>query len=303
MKHAILITTHNNEEITQQLLKAYDDENIDFYIHVDKKAVHYKHDLIMNVCHKSHVYFIDALKIYWGTYSQIESELVLLREATKKEYDYYHLISGCDIPLFTKKDFLNFFEDNKGMEFVEFSPEEVAIENKVINRVKYYYIFMNSIRNTHTILRKPQTFMRETFLKFQKVLNVNRIGNQQFKYGSNWFDITHDFAEYVIESQKWIEKYFKLSCCGDELFLQTLLFNSKFSKNNYYDLPKEERKIQLGRYVDWQRGNPYTFLEEDYEEIINIHSSFFIRKFDYRKDSKIVDRLFQNLEGGVMNEI
>ena len=32
MRHAILITTHNNEEITQPLLKAYDDENIDFYI-------------------------------------------------------------------------------------------------------------------------------------------------------------------------------------------------------------------------------------------------------------------------------
>ena len=303
MRHAILITTHNNEEITQHLLKAYDDENIDFYIHVDKKAIHYKYDLIKNVCHKSQVYFVDSLKIYWGTYNQIKSELILLRTAIKKEYDYYHLISGCDIPLFTKQQFLDFFEKNKGKEFVEFSPEEISIENKVIDRVKYYYIFMNSIRSSHAILRKPQTFIRETFLKLQKFLKINRIDNQQFKYGSNWFDITHDFAKYVIASQKWIDKYFKYSCCGDELFLQTLLFNSKFSKDNYYDLPKEERKIQLGRYVDWERGNPYTFVEEDYEEIVNIHSSFFIRKFDYSKDSKIVDKLFQNLEGSEIYEI
>lgn len=303
MRHAILITTHNNEEITQQLLDLYDDKNIDFYIHVDKKAVNYRYDLITNVCKKSHVYFVDSLKIYWGTYSQIKSEMVLLQEAITKHYDYYHLISGCDIPLLTKQEFLDFFEKNKGKEFVEFSPDEIAIENKVIDRVKYYHILMNSIRSSHVVLRKLQTFIRETFLKLQKIFKTNRINNQKFKYGSNWFDITHGFAEYVVSSQKWIEKYFKYSSCGDELFLQTLLYYSQFSKHNYYNLPKEKRKIQLGRYVDWKRGNPYTFVMKDFEEIINIDSSFFIRKFDYSKDPKIVDQLFQNLKGRDIYEI
>ena len=67
MKHAILIATHNNEEITKQFLSLYDDENIDFYIHVDKKAKHFKHELFYGICKKSHIYFTKRINVYWGT--------------------------------------------------------------------------------------------------------------------------------------------------------------------------------------------------------------------------------------------
>lgn len=37
--------------------------------------------------------------INWGGHSQIKCVLIMLQEARKKEYDYYHLLSGVDIPL------------------------------------------------------------------------------------------------------------------------------------------------------------------------------------------------------------
>lgn len=292
MRHAILITTHDNVEISKNLLSLYDDKNIDFYFLIDKKAKSYNEEVLKDICKKSSVYFVPKINIYWGSFSQIQAEYILLENAVKKSYDYYHLISGCDIPLYTKNEFFDFFEQNKGKEFVEYSPKEIAEKNKVQDRVKYYYVFMESVREKSAIKRKPKTFLREFFLKLQRLLKIDRTKGKEFQYGSNWFDITDDFAKYVLKNKPWVIKHFKKTCCADELFLQTLLFNSPFYSNNYYCLNEKNRILQRNRYTDWTRGQPYTFKKEDYNEIINIKESLFIRKFNYKNDAEIVNKLF-----------
>lgn len=292
MRHAILITTHDNVEISKNLLSLYDDKNIDFYFLIDKKAKSYNEEVLKDICKKSNVYFVPKINIYWGSFSQIQAEYILLENAVKKSYDYYHLISGCDIPLYTKYEFFDFFEQNKGKEFVEYSPKEIAEKNKVQDRIKYYYVFMESVREKSAIKRKPKTFLREFFLKLQKLLKIDRTKGKEFQYGSNWFDITDDFAKYVLKNKPWVIKHFKKTCCADELFLQTLLFNSPFYSNNYYCLNEKNRILQRNRYTDWTRGQPYTFKKEDYNEIINIKESLFIRKFNYKNDAEIVNKLF-----------
>lgn len=292
MRHAILITTHDNVEISKNLLSLYDDKNIDFYFLIDKKAKSYNEEVLKDICKKSNVYFVPKINIYWGSFSQIQAEYILLENAVKKSYDYYHLISGCDIPLYTKNEFFDFFEQNKGKEFVEYSPKEIAEKNKVQDRVKYYYVFMESVREKSAIKRKPKTFLREFFLKLQELLKIDRTKGKEFQYGSNWFDITDDFAKYVLKNKPWVIKHFKKTCCADELFLQTLLFNSPFYSNNYYCLNEKNRILQRNRYTDWTRGQPYTFKKEDYNEIINIKESLFIRKFNYKNDAEIVNKLF-----------
>lgn len=292
MRHAILITTHDNVEISKNLLSLYDDKNIDFYFLIDKKAKSYNEEVLKDICKKSNVYFVPKINIYWGSFSQIQAEYILLENAVKKSYDYYHLISGCDIPSYTKNEFFDFFEQNKGKEFVEYSPKEIAEKNKVQDRVKYYYAFMESVREKSAIKRKPKTFLREFFLKLQKLLKIDRTKGKEFQYGSNWFDITDDFAKYVLKNKPWVIKHFKKTCCADELFLQTLLFNSPFYSNNYYCLNEKNRILQRNRYTDWTRGQPYTFKKEDYNEIINIKESLFIRKFNYKNDAEIVNKLF-----------
>ena len=292
MRHAILITTHDNVEISKNLLSLYDDKNIDFYFLIDKKAKSYNEEVLKDICKKSSVYFVPKINIYWGSFSQIQAEYILLENAVKKSYDYYHLISGCDIPLYTKNEFFDFFEQNKGKEFVEYSPKEIAEKNKVQDRVKYYYVFMESVREKSAIKRKPKTFLREFFLKLQKLLKIDRTKGKEFQYGSYWFDITDDFAKYILKNKPWVIKHFKKTCCADELFLQTLLFNSPFYSNNYYCLNEKNRILQRNRYTDWTRGQPYTFKKEDYNEIINIKESLFIRKFNYKNDAEIVNKLF-----------
>lgn len=66
------------------------------------------------------------------------------------------------------------------------------------------------------------------FINFQKKMNVNRVSQFKFKYykGSNWFSLRHDAIEYILKNKKIIHKFFFFDLCADELFIQTLLYNS-----------------------------------------------------------------------------
>lgn len=48
---------------------------------------------------KSKVCFVDRVDVRWGDYSVVEAELKLLRAAVAENYQYFHLISGMDLPL------------------------------------------------------------------------------------------------------------------------------------------------------------------------------------------------------------
>ena len=66
----------------------------------------------------------------------------------------------------------------------------------------------------------------------------------------------------------------------------------QLSEKQRWSLNEKNRILQRNRYTDWTRGQPYTFKKEDYNEIINIKESLFIRKFNYKNDAEIVNKLF-----------
>ena len=84
--------------------------------------------------------------------------------------------------------------------------------------------------------------------------------------GANWFSITRDLAEYVVAQENWIHKRFSYTLSGDELFLQTLVYNSDF-KNCLYQ-PSFDNYHQCSRYIDWHRGKPYVFTTKDVKDVM-----------------------------------
>lgn len=112
------------------------------------------------------------------------------------------------------------------------------------------------------------------------------------KKGTNWFSITDELARYVVKNEKLIKDMFKYSISGDEHFLHTLVWNSSF-KDNVYNLQDELDSCK--RLIDWNRGQPYTYKEQDYDLIIN-SDKLFARKFDMSVDSKIVDMIYDTLK-------
>lgn len=284
-KHAYLIMAHNELYILERLLKLIDDNKNDIYLHIDKKVKNFNYEYFKKIVKKSNLYFVNSMDVRWGTFSQITCELELLKEATKNKYSYYHLLSGVDLPLKPQNEIYDFFEKRQGYEFIAMTDTDCK------ERIKYYHNFVKNIRNN-----KISKILHFLSLKIQKKLKIDRLKNTNLviKKGANWFSITDDLARYVLSQNEFIHKHFKKSICADELFLQTLVYNSKFKDKIYNENHGEHENIM--RLIDWQRGDPYTFTIKDKEMLLN-SKMFWARKFSTKEErnKKIVDYIYNKL--------
>lgn len=92
MRHAFLIMAHSNWKQLIILLSQIDAPGHDIYLHIDLKSENIPFDDFKTAVHFSSLFIFHKLKIYWGGYSQIETELFLFEAAAKGHYDYYHLL-------------------------------------------------------------------------------------------------------------------------------------------------------------------------------------------------------------------
>ena len=74
--------------------------------------------------------------------------------------------------------------------------------------------------------------------------------------------------------------------------MQTILYNSKFYKNVYSI--KNDDYLGIKRYIDWKRGEPYTFTIDDYDLLIN-SNCFWARKFSSKKDKEIINKIYEKV--------
>ena len=123
MRHAYLIIAHSNWKQLQLLLRLLDSDRNDIYIHIDKKAKDVPVNELKISTKKSSVEIFRTYEVYWGSYELVQSELLLFEQAHKLHYDYYHLLSGADLPIKPQKDILRFFEEHNGYEFIHYDTE------------------------------------------------------------------------------------------------------------------------------------------------------------------------------------
>jgi len=297
VKHAYLIMAHNEFGILEKLIKLLDCDNNDIYVHIDKKVKDFDFTKYEKSTEKANLFFVPRLKVNWGGYSQVRCELLLLKEAIKKEYDYYHLISGVDLPIKSNRFIDDFFEKNKGKEFIE---TDDNLHSEIYERIKYYHFFRELSGNNMSIFyfnrgkrnfyNRCLSFLSRTIIYFQKLFKINRIraNNLNIKRGTSWFSITNSFAKYLCENEKYIHKNFKLTSCADEIFLHTIVYQSKFKNSIIND---------CCRYIDWSRGShcsPYTFRKEDYKSLMD-SNKLWARKFSEKVDSEVVENIYETL--------
>lgn len=293
MKQAYLIMAHTNLNQLCRLVSVLDHENNDIFIHADLKWVDFNVDVVQDYCKKSNLFFVKRLDVVWGAYSQIECEMNLFTKAVEtSDYVYLHLISGFDFPLRPIEQINKFFEENYPAQFVYFDRKNNS--ELALQRCREYHIFQKYAgrkKNAPSLIKK----IEDLSLGIQRKIGINRHRKKcfsQFGKGANWVSITGEFANYLIRKNKEIEKSFCYSVCCDEVFLHTVLKSSPY----YVDVFKADYRDKNNHlytnmvYTDWERGRPYTFRTEDYEELIS-SPYLFARKFDEEIDCGILDCL------------
>lgn len=201
-------------------------------------------------------------------------------------YKYYHLLSGHDLPIKSQEEIHRFFEMSE-KNYVAFYRPEMKCDT--LFNYKIYHIPLKK----YVLIRLSR--------RIQYFFKINRIKKSKMKYmkGSQWFSITDDAARYVIAREKQILAMFSYTKCPDEVFLQTILYNSPFRDTlitDYQDIKYrtlESKKTMANmRMIDWPdelgTAHPRTFVREDYDALIKC-KALFARKFDSKVDSEITE--------------
>ncbi len=284
-KHAYLIIAHDRFGQLKKLLGMLDDERNDIYLHIDSKAKDFRQEEFEHLLQKAGIFFTERTSVIWGAYSQINSELLLLKAAVPGHYAYYHLLSGADLPIKSQDEIHRFFEANEGKEFVDFEGPVFREEKKVL--LKYYYRFQEKRAGRSKWL----DFLDQVSIRLQKLKGVDRLAGLSLtlQKGANWFSITDALASYVVEKEPFLQRMYAHTKCCDEIFLQTLVVNSPY-RDRLYDPQMKGGAEGFMRHIDWNRGAPYTFRNSDYEELMN-SPCMFARKFDEQVDEEIIRRI------------
>ena len=294
MRHAYLIIAHNEYPVLKALLEMLDDDRNTLFLHIDHRAQPLYEKIKTLRTQKADLKILsNRISVYWGDISQVEVEYLLLETALQQgTFDYYHLLSGVDLPLKSQQQIHQFFDEHQGKEFVSFwnSP---AHQKDLDRKVSYRY-YLTKYRRPGEKWHALATPFFNLLLIIQKVFGIRRNKEIEFQKGSQWFSITHAFAQYLIQQKKWALKRFRYTLCPDEIFVQTVLWNSPF-KEKIYNL-QDELKGNM-RLIDWKRGHPYVWKNEDLNELL--HSPMlFARKFTSQQLDVIEGILQENTHKG-----
>ena len=289
-RHAYLILAHRNFSQLKKLAELLDDERNDIFIHVDSKAEFNPADWIGTCSHSALAFIEPRIRVNWGGVSIMRAELALLKAAVSAGcYDYYHLLSGMDLPIKDQDTIHTFFDTHGGSEFICCSP---ALNPEFEYRVRYTpFPELERLKLFHKINR----FCR----KIQKKLDINFHPGTDYRYGSNWFSITDSLARYTVSKEDEILHIFGLTILCDEIFLQTIVADSQFMDRIYRLHEPDHMQTGNMRMIDWSHEkdakHPWTFRTADMDRLM-ASQMLWARKFDERVDNKIIDMVCHRLK-------
>lgn len=185
-----------------------------------------------------------------------------------------------DLPLKTQDEIHAFFDAGYPKNYIGF--DEIANQTgSFMPRVSQYHFLQDIIgRNPGwfmAVLRRLERYS----LFLQNKLAISRKQYVQPYKGTNWFSITDTLAQYVLDHEPLIKKQFYWSNCADEIFLHSVAMASPY---------RDDIANNSLRAIDWERGSPYTYRQEDVAGLLH-SSNLFARKFDVNVDSVAIGKI------------
>lgn len=263
---------HSSFELLKELIKALDSQENDIYIHLDAKIKEVDINDYCRLLKQSNIYIIsNRVNVSWGHVSLVEATLNLLEASIGNNYDYYHLLSGVDFPIKSNRFIQDFFNKNKGKEFVGF--DNKGSHDKITDRIMYYhFINVKWIRNS-----KFWYIINNMLISIQKILHIHHhFPTDSYSGGSEWFSITDHLAKDLVKNRDFFLSHYKYTLIPDEIFLQTFIINNDKYSKSLYNI--EDEYLGSLRAIDWRRGNPYVWKDEDLDYLLK-SPYLFARKF------------------------
>ena len=267
MKHAYLILAHGSFDLLRLLISRLDDERNDIFVHMDKKVK------VLPEVHAEHagLYFTEErVDVRWGDWTVVEAEYVLFATAVARgPYQYYHLLSGVDLPV-KSQDYIHVFCDtHQGTEFIGYTLTEITPE--VVRKVQRWHLFPKDFKNSSIVKRA----LRAAYIRVQEILGIYRNRDVDFKKGSQWVSVTDAMARHFLAHRAWAQKVFSHSFCADEMVMQTLAWQAPFREKLYNT---QDDGTGCLRSIGWKDGQIVDWTPEDLPAL-KASEALFARKF------------------------
>jgi Core-2/I-Branching enzyme len=280
MKIAHLVLAHNDPAQLARLAASLFQPDADIYVHIDLKT---PIEPFIKICEGKHIVFIkNRVKVTWGGFSIVEATVNSFSEIlqTKIPYSHVNLLSGQDYPVQPIESFHNFLNSNTNISFMH--TLRVYDEwQEAIPRLHRYHLTDFHFKGKHFAERIVNVLIPNR--KFIK--NIIPVGRSQ------WFTIALPHLQYIvnyINTNAQFVNFFKLTWAPDELFFQTILYNSEF---------REHMVNNNLRYIDWSAGgaSPKVLTMEDYHAI-EASGKYFARKFNPEKSRELLETLDRKIK-------
>ena len=280
MKIAYLLLTHNNPEQLARLVNSLK-ETGDFYIHIDKKSNIRPFEQIFDGMDS--VYLLKKrVNVTWAGWSLVKGYMLLLQTALESEnkYDRFVLLTGQDYPLMSNGEIIKTFEDNPDIEYVM----AYNIATSTVSADKYKVLrrwYLDNPFRTKFFQRAYKSIMYHTVTErfLRKELRVPLNGRLVDPYfGQKLSAFTRKGAELILYTylhDKAYNKRMKTAFAPEEIYWQTIIFNSHLRKNT----------IEFGKELDTS-----VFTEEDFEELRNC-GYMFCKKVIIGKSDGLMDKI------------
>ncbi len=303
MKIAILILAHKNKEQLERLLSVLRHDNVDIYVHVDKKAPFCPSDVVFG---ERVVFTENRHDVGLFGFSMVQAEFELIHTARQHgQYQYFIMMSAQCYPIAHIDYIYNYLSERYPEPFIEaVSPTQTNYVKKNFKHVyllkqfkmKAYDFLRNNFSNkAYKILRCfPAGFVflvsgiKELFVKSPK----KRLQKKGYPLycGSQWWILPDSLVDKACEEYQ--SKYYcnavsdSYSC--DETFFQTAVM--KYEKNNSIQVDQDGNYMNRRWFYIFKGGHPIPLTKEHYDQIIN-SGMLFARKFDANIDSDILDMI------------
>ncbi|SEB67574.1 Core-2/I-Branching enzyme [Nocardioides exalbidus] len=286
-RHAYLITAYNDLYVLENLLRLIDDERNEIFVHLDRRFVAADPARLRSLC-RCRVTFVDRTKVHWGDYSQVAAVFRLFKAATPGRFNYYHLLSGSDLPIKSQDAIHEFFTIHEGREFVGYAA--TPFDRTWVTELHFFNRFMRPANRVQYIVRNRGT---ANIIRLQRRLGYDhsRKFGLELRKGSDWFSITHSLALHLLDNEGVVRRLLRFGHVPTEVYMQTLVWNSEF-RERLYDETDEFRGS--ARLIDWDRGGPHVFTGADFDELMS-SDRMFARKFVSSTDRQVVDNVVGHL--------
>ena len=273
MKHCLIISAYKDVKAINMLIQ-YTPIEWGVFVHIDKKSSIDTNNI------NSRATTIKEYKVNWGSVEHLKAILLLLKLAVKKEYDYYHIISGQDFFAINPKSFDSIVGEKQN-NYMDLFP--LPMDGWWHGG---YMIYEHKTLSSFGDIRSGWLGRLNRKLNFiQGVTGVHRRKPQFDMFGGSVYcSLYVDFVRYLLndEFSKGFLSKLNNTTCSEEIYFQTIIMNSPY---------KNKVISNHLRYIDWTVPNgPKVLLLDDYSKIIE-SGSLFCRKVDSNCSHQLLEKL------------